>query len=79
MALVHVVILFGTNNTEADGLGMSEREVWRRSVGSRLVLLSRVFYAARYVKFCSSNGGDESDQGFGFGAAFDVSGRWVAG
>ena len=52
MALVHVVILFGTNNTEVNELGMGEREVWRREVGSRLVLLSRVFYAARYVDIC---------------------------
>ena len=51
MALVHVVILFGTNNTEVNELGMGERELWRRELGSRLVLLSRVFYAARYVKY----------------------------
>lgn len=51
MALVHVVILFGTNNTEINELGMGETEVWRREVGSRLVLLSRVFYAARYVEY----------------------------
>jgi len=44
MALLHVVLLWGTNNTLTDG--MSETEIWRRGIGSRLVLGSRMFYAA---------------------------------
>lgn len=44
MALVHVVLLWGTNNTLTDGL--SDTEIWRRGIGSRLVLGSRMFYAA---------------------------------
>ncbi|OIW22836.1 hypothetical protein CONLIGDRAFT_151026 [Coniochaeta ligniaria NRRL 30616] len=49
MALVHVVLLYGTNNVDLDGINgiaFSERELERRSIGSRLVLLSRIFDAA---------------------------------
>ncbi len=61
MALVHVVVLYGTNNVEwgvgDDGLGkgmlIGNEEIRRREVGSRLVLLSRVFYALRYVLLLS--------------------------
>jgi hypothetical protein len=45
MACVHVVLLYGTNNVELD-VSLSEGELYRRSIGSRLVLLSRIFYAA---------------------------------
>jgi hypothetical protein len=44
MALVHVVLLWGTNNTTTDGL--TESDIWHREIGSRLVLGSRIFYAA---------------------------------
>lgn len=44
MALVHVILLFGTNNAVIDDF--SERALERRALGSRLVLVSRVFYAA---------------------------------
>jgi hypothetical protein len=44
MALVHVVLLYGTNNTVTAGL--SETSIYQRSIGSRLVLVSRLFYAA---------------------------------
>lgn len=44
MGLVHVVLLFGTNNVVTLGLG--EEEVRRRVIGSRVVLASRIFYAA---------------------------------
>lgn len=44
MALVHVVLLFGTNNAITTGL--SAEDIHLRSIGSRLVLGSRVFYAA---------------------------------
>lgn len=44
MALVHVVLLFGTNNALVHDL--SEESVRRRAIGSRLVLVSRIFYAA---------------------------------
>lgn len=44
MALVHVVLLWGTNNAITNGL--SETDIWHREVGSRLVLGSRIFYAA---------------------------------
>jgi hypothetical protein len=53
MALIHIVMLWGTNNVNIDYLsadaaraGISyEEEVWRRSVASRLVLAARIMYA----------------------------------
>jgi hypothetical protein len=53
MALVHVVLLFGTNNTVTTGL--SQEEISRRAIGSRLVLGSRIFYAATFVPLFYSN------------------------
>ena len=44
MGLVHVILRFGTNNQVAANL--TDNDIWRRSVGSRLVLASRIFYAA---------------------------------
>jgi hypothetical protein len=44
MALVHVIILFGTNNVVTEGL--SAESIHNREIGSRLVLASRIFYAA---------------------------------
>ncbi|KAL9619099.1 MAG: hypothetical protein Q9160_006276 [Pyrenula sp. 1 TL-2023] len=44
MGFVHVILLYGTNNTKSNGLtaeGIHEREI-----GSRLVLASRILYAA---------------------------------
>lgn len=43
MALVHVIMLYGTNNVTTDGL--SAEAIYERSIGSRLVLASRIFYA----------------------------------
>lgn len=47
MGVVHVVLLYGTNNTITTGL--SDQEIYHRSIGSRLVLVSRIFYAATLV------------------------------
>jgi hypothetical protein len=44
MAFVHLVLLYGTNNMETDGV--SEDILQQRVTGSRLVLGSRIFYAA---------------------------------
>jgi hypothetical protein len=44
MALIHVVLLYGTNNVDLS-VGLSAEDIHRRSVGSRLVLGSRIFYA----------------------------------
>jgi hypothetical protein len=44
MALVHVILLFGTNNAITTDL--SDEFIRRRAIGSRLVLVSRLFYAA---------------------------------
>lgn len=43
MGLVHVVLLWGTNNTITDGL--SPEDIYHREIGSRLVLASRITYA----------------------------------
>jgi hypothetical protein len=43
-ALVHVILLYGTNNAVTTGL--SAEEIYHRSIGSRLVLVSRLLYAA---------------------------------
>ena len=47
MALVHVVLLDGTNNVAQNGLEATQLD--HRAVGSRLVLVSRIFYAMLYV------------------------------
>ena len=44
MALVHVILLYGTNNAITTGL--SDEQLYHRSIGSRLVLVSRILYAA---------------------------------
>lgn len=43
MGLVHVILLFGTNNVQTAGL--TAKQIHDRSIGSRLVLASRIFYA----------------------------------
>ena len=43
MALVHVILLYGTNNV--DPTGLSPLQIHHRSIGSRLVLASRICYA----------------------------------
>ena len=44
MGLVHVVLLYGTNNAVTDDL--DAEGIRRRAIGSRLVLASRIMYAA---------------------------------
>jgi hypothetical protein len=44
MALVHVILIYGTNNTVTAGLDADQ--IHKRMIGSRLVLASRIFYAA---------------------------------
>lgn len=43
MGLVHLVLLWGTNNTTTQGL--TARDIYYRQIGSRLVLVSRIMYA----------------------------------
>ncbi|KAL4811584.1 hypothetical protein BDW67DRAFT_38546 [Aspergillus spinulosporus] len=43
MAFVHVILIWGTNNTKVDGL--TDEEIRHREIGSRLVLAARIFYA----------------------------------
>ncbi|KAF2674134.1 hypothetical protein BT63DRAFT_449122 [Microthyrium microscopicum] len=44
MALIHVVMIWGTNNYDISR-GLTDQEIYQRSIGSRLVLAARVFYA----------------------------------
>lgn len=44
MGFVHVILLWGTNNTITTGL--SELEIYQRTIGSKLVLPARILYAA---------------------------------
>lgn len=44
MACVHVILLWGTNNTVTQGL--TPTEIRHREIGSKLVLAARIFYAA---------------------------------
>ncbi|KAH7127436.1 hypothetical protein EDB81DRAFT_142016 [Dactylonectria macrodidyma] len=43
---VHFVLKYGTNNVNLDGLDLTEDEINKRVIGSRLVMASRIFYAA---------------------------------
>lgn len=47
MGLVHVVLLYGTNNVIFTGL--TSTRIQHRETGSQLVLASRIFYAMLYV------------------------------
>lgn len=44
MGLVHVILIWGTNNTKTQGL--TSLQIHHREIGSRLVLAARIFYAA---------------------------------
>ena len=44
MGFVHVVLLYGTNNTTTEGL--TARDIHFREIGSKCVLPARIFYAA---------------------------------
>ena len=44
MGLVHVVLIYGTNNTTTEGL--THEQILHRETGSKVVLAARIFYAA---------------------------------
>jgi hypothetical protein len=44
MALIHVVLIYGTNNVDIEGLTNPDR-IHKREIGSKLVLAARIFYA----------------------------------
>ncbi|KIW10449.1 hypothetical protein PV08_11413 [Exophiala spinifera] len=44
MGFVHVILIWGTNNTKTQGL--TDMQIHHREVGSRLVLVARISYAA---------------------------------
>ncbi|KAH6664757.1 hypothetical protein F5X68DRAFT_265816 [Plectosphaerella plurivora] len=46
MACLHVVLLWGTNNANFDGVTLSPEDIRHREIASGLVLATRIFYAA---------------------------------
>lgn len=46
MGLVHIILLYGTNNVQVSPMTLTPEELRRRRIGSGLVLASRIFYAA---------------------------------
>lgn len=46
---VHFVLRYGTNNVNLEGVKLTQDEIDKRIIGSRMVLASRIFYAATYV------------------------------
>lgn len=46
MGCVHVVLVYGTNNTDFSDVTLTAEEIRRRTIGSGLVLASRIFYSA---------------------------------
>lgn len=46
---VHFVLKYGTNNVNLDSIDLTQDQINKRVIGSRLVMASRVFYAATYV------------------------------
>ncbi|CAK1357423.1 hypothetical protein CB0940_07841 [Cercospora beticola] len=45
MILIHFVLIYGTNNVDTVEYEYSARQLYLRSIGSRLVLPARIFYA----------------------------------
>ncbi|KAF2721686.1 hypothetical protein K431DRAFT_202406, partial [Polychaeton citri CBS 116435] len=46
LGLIHVVLLYGTNNVQIVGETFTEDDIRHREYGSQLVLAARIFYAA---------------------------------
>lgn len=46
MGCVHVILIYGTNNTQLADANLSDEEIRRKSIASGLVLMSRILYAA---------------------------------
>ncbi|KAF5022269.1 hypothetical protein F66182_5708 [Fusarium sp. NRRL 66182] len=49
MACVHFVLIHGTNNAQFGDIELTDEQLRQKSIGSGLVLASRIFYAATYV------------------------------
>ncbi|KAK0948082.1 hypothetical protein LTR29_000606 [Friedmanniomyces endolithicus] len=45
MGLIHMVLIYGTNNIRTSGYNFSASDLERHSTGARLVLVARIFYA----------------------------------
>lgn len=46
MGCVHVIFIYGTNNDDFSHVTLTADEIRRRTIGSGLVLASRIFYSA---------------------------------
>lgn len=51
MVFVHMVLIYGTNNVDTVGHTYTEEQIRHRTMGARLVLAARIFYAM-FSKFC---------------------------
>lgn len=49
MGCVHFILLHGTNNSNFEGVELTDVEIRHKEIASGLVLLSRILYAATYV------------------------------
>jgi hypothetical protein len=49
MGCVHYILLHGTNNSDFEGVELTDAEIRHKEIASGLVLLSRILYAATYV------------------------------
>ncbi len=46
MGCVQVILVYGTNNAQLADANLTDDDLHRRAIGSGLVLLSRILYAA---------------------------------
>lgn len=46
MGCVHVILIYGTNNNDFSNVILTADEIRRKSIGSGLVLASRIFHSA---------------------------------
>src|SRR5947209_2766846 len=50
LGVIHVVLVFGTNNlSDSDRATLTSEDISKRKIGSQLILVGRVTYAALYV------------------------------
>jgi hypothetical protein len=45
MVFIHFVLIYGTNNVDTVGHTYTDQQLYQRSMGARMVLGARIFYA----------------------------------
>lgn len=51
MVFIHFVLIYGTNNIDTTHHIYTDRQIYEKTIGSRLVLVARIFYAM-FIWFC---------------------------